>query len=76
MPIFWSVVAVLPHLILFLRHGGDFIGYPLGGELDVVHENLLCFVAADAHYQEDGVLRQCFEDVLYRLSNAGGIILS
>ena len=46
---------LLPHLILFLRHGGDFIGYFLGGELDVVHEGLLGLVTADVHHLEDGV---------------------
>ena len=46
----------LPHIILFLRHGGNFVGYLLGGELDVVHEGLLCLVAADVHHLEDGVL--------------------
>lgn len=56
MPIFWSVVAVLPHIVLFLRHSGDFIGYLLGGELDVVHEGLLRLVAADVHHLENGVL--------------------
>ncbi len=49
-------ILVLPHVILFLGHGGDFIGYLLGGELDVVHEGLLGLVAADVHHLEDGVL--------------------
>lgn len=38
-------------MILFLGHGG----YLLGGKLDVVHEGLLCLVAADVHHLEDGV---------------------
>lgn len=33
-----------------------FIGYLLGGELDVVHECLLCLVVADVHHLFDGVL--------------------
>ena len=44
----------LPHIILFLRHGGDFVGYLLGGEFDVVHEGLLRFVSADVHHLYDG----------------------
>ena len=46
---------ILPHIILFLGHGGDFVGYLLGGEFDIVHECLLCLVAADMHHLEDGV---------------------
>ena len=46
----------LPHIILFLRHGGDFVGYIFGGEFDIIHEGLLCLVAADVHHLEDGVL--------------------
>lgn len=46
----------LPHLILFLRYGGDFIGHLFGGQLDIVHDGLLCLVAADVHHLEDGVL--------------------
>lgn len=45
-----------PHIILFLGHGGDFIGYIFGGEFDIVHEGLLRLVAADVHHLEDGVL--------------------
>lgn len=44
-----------PHLTLFLRHCGDFIGYLFGGEFDVVHEGLLGFVAADVHHLEHRV---------------------
>ena len=40
---------MLPHIILFLRHGGDFVG----GEFDVVHESLLGFVAADVHHLDN-----------------------
>lgn len=47
---------LLPHIILFLRQGGDFIGYLLGGELDIVHEGLLRLVAADMHHLKNGVL--------------------
>ena len=50
------IINVLPHIVLFLRHCGDFIGYLLGGELDVVHEGLLCLVTADVHHLENGVL--------------------
>ena len=46
----------LPQLVVFFRHGGDFVGYLLGGELDVVHEGLLCLVAADVHHLENGIL--------------------
>ena len=45
----------LPHIILFLRHGGDFVGYLLGGEFDIVHEGLLGLMAADVHHLENGV---------------------
>lgn len=38
MPVSWSEFAVLSHIILFLRHGGDFVGYLIGGYLDMVHE--------------------------------------
>ena len=57
-PFFWSMTSdlPLPYITLFLRHGGDFVGYLFGGELDVVHEGLLCLVAADVHHLEDGVL--------------------
>ena len=56
MSVFWNDIAVLPHIILFLRHGGDFVGYLLGGEFDVVHEGLLCLVTADVHHLKNGVL--------------------
>ena len=36
MPIFWSEPAVLPHIILFLRHCVDFVGYLIGGQRDVM----------------------------------------
>lgn len=36
MPVFWSEAAVLPHIILFLRHCVDFVGYLLGRKLDVM----------------------------------------
>ncbi len=52
---FFLVAYCLPHIILFLGHGGDFVGYLLGGEFDIVHECLLCLVAADMHHLEDGV---------------------
>lgn len=54
-PFFGSTFTILPHIALFLRHGGDFIGYLLGGELDVVHEGLLRLVTADVHHLENGV---------------------
>lgn len=56
MSVFWNDIAVLPHIALLLRHGCDFVGYLLGGELDVVHEGLLRLVSADVHHLEDGVL--------------------
>lgn len=34
--------------------GGDFVGYLLGGELDVVPEGLLRLVATDEHHLNDG----------------------
>ncbi len=46
---------VLPHLAVFLGSGGDFVGYLLGGEFDVVHEGLLSLVAADVHHLDDVV---------------------
>ena len=48
-------ISLLPHVALFLGHGGDFVGYLLRGELDVVHESLLRLVAADVHHLKDGV---------------------
>ena len=51
-----TVTISLPHIVLFLRHGGDFIGYLSGGELDVVHEGLLCLVSAYVHHLENGIL--------------------
>lgn len=36
MPVFGSEPAVLPHIILFFRHCVDFIGYLIGGQLDVM----------------------------------------
>lgn len=39
-----------PHLVVFLGSGGDFVGYLLGEKFYVVHEGLLCFVAADVHH--------------------------
>ena len=38
---FLEWLAVLPHIILFLGHGSEFIGFLLGGKLDIVHEGLL-----------------------------------
>ena len=60
-----------PQLALFLRHGGDFIGYLLGGELDVVHEGLLGLVPADVHHLEDGVL---VAEVHVRYAGASGSV--
>lgn len=54
-PFFWSAFAILPLIILFLRHGGDFIGYIFGGEFDIVHEGLLRLVTADVHHLENNV---------------------
>lgn len=45
----------LPHLAIFLGSGSDFVGYLLGGELDVVHEGLLSLVTADVHHLDDVV---------------------
>ena len=30
MSVFWNDITILPHIILFLRHGGDFVGYFFG----------------------------------------------
>lgn len=46
MPIFWSVVAVLPHITLFFRDGGDYFG----GELDEGHECLWRLVTVEMHH--------------------------
>ena len=35
--------------------GVDLVGDFIGGELDVVHEGVLGFVAADVHHLDDGV---------------------
>lgn len=51
----YLVYILSPHIILFLRHGGDFVGYFLRGEFDVVHEGLLRLVTADVHHLENGV---------------------
>ena len=45
-----SDICNLPHIILFLGHGGDFVGYLLGGKLDVVHEGLLGLVSAHGSF--------------------------
>lgn len=50
------LLQCLPQLVVLLGHGGDFIGYLFGGELDVVHEGLLCLVSADVHHLKNGVL--------------------
>ena len=49
-----TIISVLPHITLFLRHGGDFVGYFLRGELDVVHEGLLGLVSADVRHLDNG----------------------
>lgn len=56
-PFSWSAASYppLPHIVLFLGHGGDLVGYFLGGESDVVHKGLLRLVAAYVHHLEDGV---------------------
>lgn len=46
---------ILPHFVGFLGPGGDFIGYLLGGEFNVVHEGLLSLVSADVHHLDDVV---------------------
>ena len=48
----------LPHIILFLRHGGDFIGYLFRGELDVVREGLLRLGEADDFHLEDSAIER------------------
>lgn len=48
----------LSHLILFLRHGGDFIGYVFRGKFDVVHECLLSLAAADGYHLEDSAIKR------------------